>query len=197
MNEVIYRGTLAALIVAFFIIRAPGVLSAAKTEKVKEKQQARERFLVFLNFIGMMGIPIVYILTTWLDYFALTIPEVLRLLGIIFFVMGLILLIWVHRTLGEHWSMMLKLGSEHTLVTSGPYSRIRHPMYTYFYIMVISTALISANLLVGTFGILTWTLLYMVRIDDEEALMIEQFGEEYEEYMRRTGRLIPRFGTQD
>jgi protein-S-isoprenylcysteine O-methyltransferase Ste14 len=197
LDEIFYRGTLAVLIVAFFVIRAPSVLSAAKTEKVKEKQQTRERFLVFLNFIGMLGIPIVYIMTTWLDYFSLGIPEFLRLLGIIFFVLGLILLIWVHRTLGEHWSMMLKLGSEHTLVTSGPYSRIRHPMYTYFYLMVISTALISANLLVGALGILTWTLLYMVRIDDEEALMIEQFGVEYEEYMRRTGRLIPSFRKQD
>lgn len=140
----------------------------------------------------MMGVPILYIVTTWLDYFALVIPELIRMFGIVFFGAGLVLLIWVHRTLGKHWSMMLKLGEEHSLITTGPYSRVRHPMYTYFYIMVISTALISANLLVGVFGFLTWTLLYVVRVGDEEEMMLEQFGEEYEEYIKRTGRLIPK-----
>jgi protein-S-isoprenylcysteine O-methyltransferase Ste14 len=66
-------------------------------------------------------------------------------------------------------------------------------MYTYFYILVISTALISANLFVGLFGIAAWTLLYVVRIGDEEAMLLEEFGEEYQEYMKRTGRLLPKF----
>jgi protein-S-isoprenylcysteine O-methyltransferase Ste14 len=195
MDELFYRWALAILIIAFFIIRAPSVLSASKTEKVKEKKPTRERLLVFLNFVGMLGIPLVYILTLWLDYFAIIIPDFIRLIGIIVFVLGLLLLIWVHRTLGEHWSMMLKLGEEHLLVTSGPYSRIRHPMYTYFYMMVIATALISANLFVGIFGVATWTLLYLVRIGDEEQMLLEQFGEEYEEYMKRTGRLLPKIGS--
>ena len=192
MEEFIYRAALGILIIVFFIIRAPGVVSASKTEKVEEKKPTRERFLVLLNFIGMMGLPIIYILTSWLDYFALALPEFLRLLGIVFYVMGLFLLIWVHRTLGKHWSMMLKLGEEHSLITTGPYSRIRHPMYTFFYIMVISTTLISANLFVGSFGILTWSLLYLVRVGDEEAMMVEQFGDEYRQYIERTGRLLPK-----
>ena len=193
LEELLYRAALGILIIAFFIIRAPSVISASKTEKVKEKKPIRERVLVFLNFIGMMLLPVVYILTPWLDYYAFLVPELLRLFGIFFFFIGLILLIWVHRTLGKHWSMMLKLGEDHKLITSGPYSRIRHPMYTYFYIMSSSTALISANLVVAAFGITAWTLLYLVRVGDEEALMLEQFGEEYREYMDQTGRLLPKF----
>jgi protein-S-isoprenylcysteine O-methyltransferase Ste14 len=193
MEELFYRGALAVLIIVFFLIRAPSVLRASKTEKVKEKQPTRERVLVFLNFIGMMCIPFLYILTPWFDYYAFPIPELLRLFGIVFFIVGLILLAWVHRTLGKHWSMMLKLGEEHKLTITGPYSRIRHPMYTYFYIMTSSTALISANLVVAAFGITAWTLLYLVRVGDEEALMLEQFGEEYRQYMKRTGRLLPKF----
>ena len=88
--------------------------------------------------------------------------------------------------------MMLELGEEHKLVTTGPYSRIRHPMYTYFYIMVIATAAISANLVVGLVGITVWTIFYFIRVGDEENLLLEQFGEEYEEYMKRTGRLLPK-----
>ncbi|MGD9381236.1 MAG: protein-S-isoprenylcysteine O-methyltransferase [Candidatus Thorarchaeota archaeon] len=192
MEEIFYRIALGVLIIAFFLIRAPSVISASKTEKVEDKKPARERLLVLLNFIGMLGIPVIYILTNWLDYFTFSLHEFFRFFGIIFFVTGLILLAWVHKTLGQHWSMMLKLGEEHKLVTAGPYASVRHPMYTFFYIMVIATALISANLIVGVFGIATWTLLYMVRVGDEESMLLEQFGEEYREYMERTGRLLPK-----
>ncbi|MGY5854616.1 MAG: protein-S-isoprenylcysteine O-methyltransferase [Candidatus Thorarchaeota archaeon] len=183
---------LTILIAAFFIVRAPSVRSASKTEKTEEKKPVRERVLVLLNFVGMVGVPIVYILTPWLDLFALMLPEFIRWFGIVFNITGLVLLAWVHRTLGQHWSMLLKLGTEHSLVTSGPYSRVRHPMYTFFYIMVISTALISANLFVGVFGITAWTLLYIVRVGDEESMLLEQFGEEYRKYMDQTGRLLPK-----
>ncbi|NHJ12029.1 MAG: isoprenylcysteine carboxylmethyltransferase family protein [Candidatus Thorarchaeota archaeon] len=194
MDEIFYRDALAILIIAFFLIRAPSVISASKTEKVAEKKPAREIILVLLNFIGMIGVPFIYILTSWFDIFAFSYPEAIRLFGIVFNIIGLVLLIWVHRALGQHWSMMLELGDEHRLVTKGPYSRVRHPMYTFFYIMVISTALISSNLFVGAFGILTWTLLYVVRVGDEEAMLLEQFGDEYREYMERTGRLLPKIG---
>ena len=192
MEEFYYKVGLAILIIAFFIIRSPSVRKASKTEKSDEKKAARERFMVFLNFVGMVGIPFVYILTTWLDMFAILIPEIVRLFGIIFCIVGLIFLTWIHRSLGKHWSMMLTLGEEHKLVTTGPYSRIRHPMYTFFYILVISTALISANLFVGIFGISAWTALYLVRINDEEAMLLEEFGEEYRGYMEQTGRLFPK-----
>ena len=192
MEEISYRITLVVLIIAFLVIRAPNVIRASKTEKVEEKKTTRERILVFLNFVGMMGLPFVYILTTWLDIFSIPLPEFISGIGICLNIVGLCLLVWVHRALGQHWSMMLKLGEEHKLVTTGPYSRIRHPMYTYFTVMVISNALISANLLVGVFGIAVWTLLYIVRIDDEEDMLLEEFGDDYREYMKRTGRLFPK-----
>ena len=193
MEELFFRMSLGLLIVAFFVIRAPGVLSAAKTEKVKERKPTRERVLVLLNFIGMMGLPIIYILTPWLDFFAYPLPEYFRYFGIIFNITGLILLVWIHKTLGQHWSMMLELGTEHKLVTTGPYAHVRHPMYTFFYILAISTALISANVCVGLFGIIAWTILYTVRVEEEEDMLLEQFGDEYKEYMERTGRLLPKF----
>ena len=92
MEEIFYKASLGLLIIAFFLIRAPSVMKASKTEKVKEKKPMRERGLVFLNFIGMLGLPIVYILTPWFDFFNIIIPEIIRFAGIAFFVIGLILL---------------------------------------------------------------------------------------------------------
>jgi len=192
MEEFYYKIGLAVLIIAFFIIRAPSVRKASKTEKSEEKKPTRERVMVFLNFIGMVGIPIVYVVTPGLDMFILPLPEVIKWLGIVLNIFGLVFLIWIHRVLGQHWSMMLKLGEEHKLVTTGPYSRIRHPMYTFFYILVISNALISLNAMVGICGIILWSCLYVMRIEDEEKMLIEGFGDEYREYIERTGRLWPK-----
>lgn len=191
MEEYIYKATLCILIIAFFIIRAPNVRKASKTEKSEDKKPTRERIMVFLNFVGMVGIPFVYILTTWLDIFIFPLPEIIRWFGIAFNLFGLVFLVWIHQALGEHWSMVLKLGNEHKLVTTGPYSRIRHPMYTFFYILVISNALVSSNIMVGLLGIVLWSCLYVMRIEDEEKMLIEEFGDEYREYIERTGRLWP------
>jgi protein-S-isoprenylcysteine O-methyltransferase Ste14 len=66
-------------------------------------------------------------------------------------------------------------------------------MYTFFYILVISNALISLNIIVGICGIILWSSLYVMRIEDEEKMLIEEFGKEYKEYIERTGRLVPKF----
>ena len=81
---------------------------------------------------------------------------------------------------------------EQTLITDGPYRIVRHPIYTAFIFILGSTLLISANWLIG----LTWigmTILEIVsRIHFEENLMLEYFGDQYREYMNRTGRLLPK-----
>ena len=79
-----------------------------------------------------------------------------------------------------------------SLITNGPYQSIRHPIYTAFLLIMGSTLFISANWLVG----LTWTGMTLLeitsRIGFEESLMLEYFGDQYREYMKRTGRLLPR-----
>jgi len=101
MEEFYYKIGLAVLIIAFFIIRAPSVRKASKTEKSEEKKPTRERVMVFLNFIGMVGIPIVYVVTPGLDMFILPLPEVIKWLGIVLNIFGLVFLIWIHRVLGQ------------------------------------------------------------------------------------------------
>jgi protein-S-isoprenylcysteine O-methyltransferase Ste14 len=82
--------------------------------------------------------------------------------------------------------------ADQALITSGPYRFIRHPIYTAFLLILGSTLLISANWLIG----LTWlgmTLIEVIsRIGFEENLMLEYFGDRYREYMKTTGRLLPR-----
>jgi protein-S-isoprenylcysteine O-methyltransferase Ste14 len=86
------------------------------------------------------------------------------------------------------------LREEHKLITSGPYKRIRHPMYLGIFIYTTGLMLISSDLLVFIFFAFSIWVNY-IRIPDEEQMMIDEFGDEYREYMKHSGKLLPRLRT--
>ena len=100
------------------------------------------------------------------------------------------LFVWTHEALGKNWSADLVIKEEHALVTGGPYRWVRHPMYTAFFGSSLAYFLLSANWVIGLTGLGT-SVLFAARVDKEEALMIEEFGDEYQAYMQRTGRFLP------
>lgn len=173
------------------LVRMPHNLRYKKTEKIKSNNTKKEKFLVFVAGIGMMLMPMMYIFTPWLDSFNMDLPDLVRWIGITGFGSGLVLFRWVHRTLGKNWSPILEIRRNHKLIVNGPYKCIRHPMYTQIWIWVICQWLILSNWIVGIVGILTWTTLYVIRISEEEKMMIEEFGQEYEDYIKKTKRIIP------
>jgi protein-S-isoprenylcysteine O-methyltransferase Ste14 len=81
---------------------------------------------------------------------------------------------------------------EQTLITSGPYRFIRHPIYTAFLLILSSTLLISSNWLIGLFWAGMTILEIISRISFEESLMMEYFGDQYREYLKKTGRIFPK-----
>lgn len=93
--------------------------------------------------------------------------------------------------LGSEWSPQLQLREGHHLVTSGPYARIRHPMYTGITGFGVGLALVSANwVFVALVALVVVGLL--LRIPREEEMLIAEFGDEYRMYKQRTGSLLPR-----
>jgi protein-S-isoprenylcysteine O-methyltransferase Ste14 len=118
-------------------------------------------------------------------------PTWSRWIGVALGVVAMPLFIWTHHALGKNWSADLVIKEEHTLITSGPYRWVRHPMYTSFFGLSLAFFLLSANWVIGLAGLAT-SVLGAARVDKEEALMIEEFGDEYRAYMQRTGRFLPR-----
>lgn len=95
------------------------------------------------------------------------------------------------QTLGKQWSLAARLVQGHELVTEGPYSLVRHPIYTSMFGMLIGTAVAVSQwqeLLIGAVIFLLGTAL---RIRTEEQLLINAFGDEYREYARKVPALIP------
>jgi protein-S-isoprenylcysteine O-methyltransferase Ste14 len=128
----------------------------------------------------------------WLAWSALPLPSGVRWTGVVVGAASLALFVWTHRSLGSNFSRSLRVGEGHTLVTSGPYRWVRHPMYTAFYLLHVAAFALSANWFVG----LTWigglTLVIAARMKREEAMMCQAFGQDYKAYMKRTGRFLPR-----
>lgn len=152
------------------------------------------RHVVYLRgliFVFMMAVVVVMAIDPdWLDIFKFNLAPLLRWTGAVLSTMGLPLLVWVHHTLGVHWSTNLRLIREHDFVTSGPYRWVRHPMYTAIFIFFIGLSLLSANWLIIALAVVSIAFLWR-RISLEEEMMKEAF-EEYELYIRYTGRLMPK-----
>ncbi len=111
-------------------------------------------------------------------------------------VIAIVLTVWIHHVLGKQYSAKLEIQKGHKLITVGPYSRIRHPMYTTLNLFSISVSLISSNLLIILSAIsVAIPFLWIAR--SEEKILIDQFGEEYLEYMKNTGRFFPRLRTSE
>jgi protein-S-isoprenylcysteine O-methyltransferase Ste14 len=96
-------------------------------------------------------------------------------------------------TLGKNWAPSVSgVRKDAALITSSPYDIVRHPIYLGAFIFLIALSLVSANLVIILPTIAILTLLY-ASIDEEEAMLVDRFGEQYLEYMKRTPRFIPKF----
>jgi protein-S-isoprenylcysteine O-methyltransferase Ste14 len=115
-----------------------------------------------------------------------------RWLGAILGLSGSALFAWTHLALGKNWSGVLEIAKDHELVTHGPYQFVLHPMYSAFFLMGLGVLLLSANWLVGGLNLAAVTYMYLVRVADEESMMLDQFGQSYRIYMAETGRLFPK-----
>jgi protein-S-isoprenylcysteine O-methyltransferase Ste14 len=122
--------------------------------------------------------------------FAFAAPAWLRWAGLVFGIACAGLFAWTHVVLGRFWSPYLQLRPGHQIVSAGPYARIRHPMYSAIIGWMISLGLVAANWIPLVFAALVATN-FRLRIEGEEKMMLQQFGHEYREYMKRTGRLLP------
>jgi protein-S-isoprenylcysteine O-methyltransferase Ste14 len=143
--------------------------------------------------LGYIGALLVYVFfPSILAWAAFPLPSWLRWLGAGVAAAALLLLAWVQWSLGKNFNTTLHLREEHSLVVSGPYRWVRHPMYTALFLLGVGFLLLTANWFVGVPLIVAIPAIVAVRVANEEAMMIEQFGDQYRVYMQRTGRFLPR-----
>ena len=180
-----------AFLAAYLSIR--GVfMHRARRDKQVSRADARDRLLIALMGIGQIVLPLLFVWTPRLAFADRAQPAACTVLGVVAMASGLWLFWRSHADLGDSWSVTLELNADHRLVTRGVYRFMRHPMYTSFFVSGLGQALLLANWAAGPSALVAVALLVLVRVPHEEKMMIDQFGDEYRDYMRRTGGLVPR-----
>jgi protein-S-isoprenylcysteine O-methyltransferase Ste14 len=193
MSNLTYKIFYALLILAWMIIRQGYIKQYTTIHKIKEKELhvRREKQLVLFVRLSIMIPGFLWLFTNWLSFANCNLSPLVKIIGIHVGGIAAILFWWVHSTLDENWSPVLEIRENHSLVTEGPYQLLRHPMYTAMLFVTIGFFLISDNWLVSAAQLLACTLLFVIRIPDEEKMMITKFGDAYRSYLRQTFRLIP------
>ncbi|MHA1926161.1 MAG: methyltransferase [Candidatus Thorarchaeota archaeon] len=160
-------------------------------ESIRQDGLAGGIFLLVL-FYSFFLVAFLYLidfpLISW-SYFPLF--SEMRIVGVILGMLSFPYIHWAHRTLGNAFSATIQTQEPCELVTEGPYARIRHPMYSSHTLFNFGMVLVSANLLILAYLLVGMPFTYR-RMFKEEENLIQDFGEEYEAYMKRTGRIFPK-----
>jgi protein-S-isoprenylcysteine O-methyltransferase Ste14 len=113
-----------------------------------------------------------------------------RWAGTILSAIGYMLVFWSGLALGRQYSAEITIQKDHHLITTGLYRSVRHPRYLGILCLALGVALLFRSWI----GLLLFALLplpLLQRIQDEETLLHQEFGAEWEDYCQRSWRLIP------
>jgi protein-S-isoprenylcysteine O-methyltransferase Ste14 len=172
--------TLVTAIVAFF---AGGNASAG----IREDRSNRWVLIPF-SVIGLIS-SFLPALTDRYDFWTFD-GETLRWFGVLLYVAGLTLRLWPVFVLGDRFSGLVAIQPGHTLVTTGIYSRIRHPSYLGLLLTIVGWSL-AFRAGIGFVLVVLILLPLIARMNSEERLLRDYFGQAYIDYCARTFRLIP------
>lgn len=179
--------------VAYFIIRGIFESRVKGNKRAVNRTGWSERLLLLIMAVGALILPLTYLFSPWLRFADYHPPVVLRWIGAAVMVTALWLFWRSHADLGRNWSRTLELREGHQLVTNGIYRYLRHPMYAAIWLFSLAQGLLLQNWLAGWSAVAAFAVMYFVRVPYEEKMMSEFFGSEYGDYMKRTGRIFPRF----
>jgi protein-S-isoprenylcysteine O-methyltransferase Ste14 len=179
------------LAVGWYVIRIPHARRSRRIPVARSARGPREIALLLVSLTGLGIVPLVYVATGFPRFADYPFRPLQAWLGVAFALASVVMFRLTHKALGRNWSVTLEVRESHKLVTDGVYSRVRHPMYTAFWLWALAQALLLPNWVAGLSGVAGFGTLYFLRVGQEERLMIEAFGDVYRAYMERTARLIP------
>ena len=134
---------------------------------------------------------LLFLLSPFLSGFAGALPMTVMWIGIAVMVAGIGLRVWSMLELGRFFTRTLRVMPDQVVVRSGPYRFIRHPGYTGDIAMWIGAGLASGSIASALLMSVATLVTYRRRIDAEERMLLEAFGDGYREYAQHTWRLLP------
>lgn len=195
MNETIFRIIAAGILIAGMAISSYYRIKADKESGERLSRKADGNVLMTIIRIGGLMLwlsPFVYLINpAWMAWSKIGLPETVRWLGIGIGVLCVAGIYWLFSSIGSGITPVSATRREHKLVTNGIYRYVRHPLYTIGSSLFISFGMMADNWFIILLGTLAFIVM-VIRTPKEEANLIEKFGDEYSEYMKQTGRFLPK-----
>jgi protein-S-isoprenylcysteine O-methyltransferase Ste14 len=162
-------------------------------EKVSRRVDGNLMMIVIRIFGLLLWLsPLVYLLSPrWMSWSKIGMADELRWLGFGFGVLCLFGIYWLFSSIGSGITPTSATRQKHRLITTGPYRWVRHPLYTIGCSLFVTFGMIADNWFIALLGSLAFITM-AIRTPKEEANLIDKFGDEYREYMKRTGRFLPK-----
>lgn len=194
MTDRILHLAFVATFLSFFVIRAYWFRRAARARGPVTYHEGPWWNVVRIVFAVpvVTGLILYFVDPSWLAGGRLGLPDALRWAGVPLALVVLALVWWIQAALGDNFETRLHIRRDHTLVTHGPYRRVRHPMYAAFYLLALDILLLTDNAWVAGTIVVLLTAVMLMRVRREEAVLLAAFGDDYRAYMARTGRFLPR-----
>lgn len=188
-----------SLVIVIVLTMAVTVYYRLQAAKSGEKISRKDEGYLFATVLRLAGL-VLWISTfgylffpVYFQWAALPLPEWLRWIGVVMGALCSLLMYWTLSSLGKNLTDTVVTRTEAKLVTHGPYRWVRHPFYVTAALLMASVTVLSANWLIGVSSVVVLALLVM-RTPKEEQMLIDRFGQQYRDYMVRTGRFLPRIG---
>lgn len=191
MTPAISKFVFVMLAIGWYLIRYGYARRSRRTPVLRTDRDTLENALLLISLTGLGMLPLIYVATGMPHFGDYALQSFQAWVGLFLSIAALIIFQLTHRALGRNWSVSLDVREGHLLVTDGIYSKVRHPMYSAFWLWALSQALLLPNWVAGFSGIVGFGILFFGRIGREETMMVETFGDRYREYMDRTYRVIP------
>jgi len=191
MNPWFAKAVILAASIVMVVIRAPHGQRSRGVKVVMTRKGPLEIALLTLAWLGFF-VPLIWIATPVFAFAEYPLRPILLVVGTLCLALGLWLFHRSHADLGTNWSITLEVREKHQLITKGIYRSIRHPMYLALLLYSLGQTIALPNWVAGPSYLVAFGILFVFRVRREERMMVEEFGADYEAYMARTKRLIPR-----
>lgn len=190
MTHTIFKLVYFMELVLVSLVRRAAMRKTRRLSKSRGQTDFLDSSLTFLMGLANL-IPLIYVLTSWLDFANYSLPAWIGWLGTIIFAISGALIWKTQRDLGRNWTPSLTFRDGHYLITDGIYAYLRHPLYSAHLLWGIAQMLMLHNWIAGYAYLIVVIPRTLIRIQKEEKVMLAKFGDEYRSYQEKTGGIFP------
>ncbi|MBI5292547.1 MAG: isoprenylcysteine carboxylmethyltransferase family protein [Chloroflexi bacterium] len=197
-SRVMNTETVFRIITALLFITALFIGGSFRRKAEREggalRTPAGNKWVVLLRLMALVVVlPLFgyWINPSWVAWARVALPDWPRWIATGVAVALLPMMVWVFTSIGKNISTSHDTRHGHVLVTHGPYRWVRHPLYSVGFLFAVALTVIAALWWLAV-GMILPLFALLLRTGKEEEKLVEAFGDEYRDYMKRTGRFLPR-----